>query len=135
MNKPHPVSTPDAPGAIGPYSQAVVHNGLVYCSGQLALEPHTGALVGLHPDGSGDIPAQTRQVLTNLGAVLHAAGSDFEHVLKTTVYLRDMADFPAMNAVYAEFFPGNKPARATVAVAGLPRGVHVEIDCTATRRL
>ena len=119
------VSTPDAPAAIGPYSQAVLHGGLVYCSGQIALDPATGAVV------EGGVPEQTRQVLRNLGAVLAAAGSGPERVLKTTVYLRDMADFSAMNTVYAEFFGSARPARATVAVAGLPRDVRVEIDCVA----
>ena len=116
------VSTPDAPAAIGPYSQAVLHGGLVYCSGQIALDPATGAVV------EGGVPEQTRQVLRNLGAVLAAAGSGPERVLKTTVYLRDMADFSAMNTVYAEFFGSARPARATVAVAGLPRDVRVEIE-------
>lgn len=121
----HPVSTPDAPAAIGPYSQAVVHGGLVYCSGQIAIDPATGQVV------AGDVAAQTAQVLTNLRAVLEAASSSTALVLKTTVYLRDMADFAAMNAVYAEYFPEPSPARATVAVAGLPRDVRVEIDCVA----
>lgn len=122
---PQPIVSPDAPAAIGPYSQAVVHHGLVYCSGQIALDPITGQLTG------GDVAAQTRQVLANLDAVLRAAGSDRAMVLKTTVYLRDMADFASMNAVYAEFFGGWRPARATVAVAGLPRDVSVEIDVVA----
>lgn len=120
------ISTPHAPAAIGPYSQAVTHGGLVYCSGQIALIPSTGALV------EGDVAAQTRQVLANLDAVLIGAGSDRHHVLKTTVFLRDMADFKAMNDVYAAFFGEHRPARATVAVAGLPRDVRVEIDCIAT---
>lgn len=121
-----PISTPDAPAAIGPYSQAVVHGGLVYCSGQIPLDPQTGQLVG-----GDDVAAQTARVLTNLDAVLHAAGSSRAHVLRTGVFLRDMADFAAMNAVYAEFFGETRPARATVAVAGLPRDVRVEIDCVA----
>ena len=120
------ISTTDAPAAIGPYSQAVVHGGLVYCSGQIPLDPASGTLVG-----GDDVAAQTRQVLTNLDAVLGAAGSSRAHVLRTGVFLRDMADFAAMNAVYAEFFGETRPARATVAVAGLPRDVRVEIDCIA----
>ena len=120
------ISTPHAPAAIGPYSQAMVHGGLVYCSGQIALIPSTGALV------EGDVAAQTQQVLANLDAVLVAAGSSRKNVLKTTVFLRDMADFKAMNDVYAAYFGEHRPARATVAVAGLPRDVRVEIDCIAT---
>lgn len=120
------VSTPHAPGAIGPYSQAVVHGGLVYCSGQIAIDPASGAVLA-----DADIPTQTARVLENLRAVLVAAGSSPAHVLKTTVFLRDMADFQAMNTVYASFFGDNRPARATVAVAGLPRDVRVEIDCVA----
>jgi 2-iminobutanoate/2-iminopropanoate deaminase len=114
-----------APAAIGPYSQAIVHGGLVYCSGQIALDPATGVLV------STDVAGETRQVLANLEAVLAAAGAKPSDVLKTTVFLVDMADFPAMNEVYAPFFAPHKPARATVAVAGLPRGVRVEIECIA----
>ena len=120
------ISTPDAPAAIGPYSQAVVHGDQVYCSGQIPLDPATGALVG-----GDDVAAQTRQVLANLDAVLRAAGSSRAHVLRTGVFLRDMADFAAMNTVYAEFFGDTRPARATVAVVGLPRDVRVEIDCIA----
>ena len=120
------ISTPDAPAAIGPYSQAVAHGGLVYCSGQIPLDPQTGQLVG-----GDDVAAQTARVLANLDAVLRAAGSSRAHVLRTGVFLRDMADFAAMNAVYAEFFGETRPARATVAVAGLPRDVRVEIDCVA----
>jgi reactive intermediate/imine deaminase len=121
-----PVSTPEAPAAIGPYSQAMIHGGLVYCSGQIALDPASGSLVG-----GEDVAAQAQQVLANLDAVLRAAGSRRENVLRTTVFLRDMADFAAVNAVYAEFFGDTRPARATVAVAGLPRDVRVEIDCIA----
>jgi 2-iminobutanoate/2-iminopropanoate deaminase len=119
------VSTPDAPAAIGPYSQAVAHGGLLYCSGQISIIPETGDV--LH----GTVAEQTLQVLQNLNGVLKAAGTDRGQVLKTTVYLRDMADFSEMNAVYATFFGGHRPARATVAVAGLPRDVRVEIDCIA----
>lgn len=119
------VQTSGAPAAIGPYSQAIVHDGLVYCSGQIALRPADGTLAGP------GVVAETRQALDNLAAVLAAAGSGPEHVLKTTVYLVDMADFPAMNELYAAFFGDHRPARATVAVAGLPRGVRFEIDCVA----
>lgn len=119
------VSTPDAPAAIGPYSQAVSHGGVVYCSGQIALDPVSGLIVGA------DVASQTEQVLTNLAAVLRAAGSDLSLVLKTNVFLRDMADFAEMNAVYARRFGEARPARATVAVLGLPRDVRVEIDCVA----
>lgn len=119
------VSTANAPGAIGPYSQAVVHAGLVYCSGQVALDPAKGELV------PGGIEAETRQVMKNLAGVLAAAGSAFEHVLKTNVYLQSMDEFVAMNAIYATFFPKNPPARATVEVARLPKGARVEIDCVA----
>ena len=123
------VATPPerpAPAAIGPYSQAIVAGGLVHCSGQIALDPATGELV------AGDVSAQSERVLKNLAAVLAAAGSDLARVVKCTVYLRTMGDFAAMNAVYARHFPGDAPpARATVAVADLPRGALVEIDCTA----
>lgn len=118
------VTTPGAPAAIGPYSQAVKANGLVFCSGQIALTPE-GSLA------AGDVASETRQVLTNLKAVLEAAGSSLGKVVKTTVYLRSMDDFPAMNEVYKGFFAERPPARATVAVAGLPRGVKVEVDAIA----
>lgn len=120
-----PVATPHAPAAIGPYSQAICHGGLVYCSGQIPLDPATGQMVGA------TVAAQTRQVLANLDAVLKAAGTARGRVIRTTVYLRDMNDFAAMNEVYAEFFGSTKPARATVAVAGLPKDARVEIDCIA----
>ncbi|MSQ02982.1 MAG: RidA family protein [Myxococcales bacterium] len=120
-----PISTTLAPAAIGPYSQAMVHGGLCWCSGQIALDPATGAVV------EGGVAEQTRRVLANLDAVLLAAGSERHHVLRTTVYLRDMADFAAMNTEYAAFFGSARPARATVAVAGLPKEVRVEIDCVA----
>ncbi len=120
------VSTPNAPKAVGPYSQAVVGGGLVYCSGQVALDPKTGKLVG------SDVTAQTERVLENLQAVLVAAGSSLAQVQKCNVFLRDMADFTAMNKVYERYFPApNAPARATVAVAGLPLDAKVEIDCVA----
>lgn len=119
------VSTADAPAAIGPYSQATVHGDLVYCSGQIALDPATGQVI------DGGVAEQTERVLDNLFAVLQAAGSGPGQVLKTTVYLRDMGDFAAMNTVYARRFGESRPARATVAVSGLPRDVRVEIDAIA----
>jgi 2-iminobutanoate/2-iminopropanoate deaminase len=119
------VSTEKAPKAIGPYSQAVIYNGLVYLSGQIPLDPATGQMVG------GDIAAQTERVFANLEAVLEAAGSSFGRVLKTTVFLQDMADFPRMNEVYAKRFPADAPARSTVQAARLPRDVKVEIDLIA----
>jgi 2-iminobutanoate/2-iminopropanoate deaminase len=121
------VQTPDAPQAIGPYSQAINAGNLVFCSGQIPLTPD-GALI------EGDVAAQTRQVLTNLQAVLTAAGSSLDQVVKTTVFLADMGDFAAMNTVYAEFFPANPPARSTVQVARLPRDARVEIEAIALRR-
>lgn len=123
------VSTPDAPAAIGPYSQAVVTGDLVFCSGQIALDPATAKVV------EGDARVQTQQVLTNLKHVLAAAGSGLELAVKTTVFLKDMNDYAAVNEVYATFFPGKKPpARAAVEVARLPRDVRVEIDCIALIR-
>jgi 2-iminobutanoate/2-iminopropanoate deaminase len=119
------VSTPAAPAAIGPYSQAVVSQGVVYVSGQIPLDPQSGNLV------DGDVAVQTRQVLTNLRAILEAAGSSLAAVLKTTVYLTNMGDFPRMNEVYAEFFGESLPARATVEVSRLPKDVQVEIDAIA----
>lgn len=120
------VSTAEAPQAIGPYSQAITLDNLVFCSGQIPLRPD-GSLV------EGDITAQARQVLTNLQALLAAAGSSLDQVLKTTVFLADMNEFAAMNAVYAEFFTADPPARSTVQVARLPRDVRVEIEAIATR--
>jgi 2-iminobutanoate/2-iminopropanoate deaminase len=120
------VSTEQAPKAIGPYSQAVVHNGVAYLSGQIPLDPATNQLV------EGDIAAQTERVLQNLKAVLEACGASLESVLKTTVFLKDMADFPKMNEVYARHFAQNAPARSTVQAARLPRDVSVEIDAIAS---
>jgi len=119
------VSTPQAPKAIGPYSQAVIHNGIVYLSGQIAIDPATNQLI------EGDVVAQTHRVLTNLKAVLETAGSSLESVLKTTVFLKEMADFPKMNEVYGQYFSANPPARSTVQAAKLPRDVSVEIDAIA----
>jgi 2-iminobutanoate/2-iminopropanoate deaminase len=119
------VRTDKAPAAIGPYSQAVRMGNLLFCSGQIPLDPATGELV------TGDVAAQTRQVFANLGAVLSEAGAGFEHVARTTVYLADMGDFAAMNAVYATFFSTPAPARSTIQAAGLPRNARVEIDVIA----
>ena len=120
------VATDGAPGAIGPYSQAIVAGGFVFTAGQIALIPGTGDLV------TGGAAAQTEQVMRNLRAVLEAAGSSFGRVVKATIYLADMADFAAMNEVYGRYFPEKPPARSTVAVRGLPKGVAVEIDVVAT---
>ena len=119
------ISTENAPGAIGPYSQAVKAGNMVFCSGQIPIDPATGEFV------SNDVAEQTRQVLINLSAVLKAAGTDLNNVVKTTVFLADMNDFTSMNEVYAEFFSENKPARATVQAARLPRDARVEIECIA----
>ena len=119
------ISTENAPGAIGPYSQAVKTNGLIFCSGQIPIDVATGEFV------SNDVAEQTEQVLKNLSAVLEAAGTSLNNVVKTTVFLADMNDFTAMNEVYAKYFSENKPARATVQAAGLPRGARVEIECIA----
>ncbi len=119
------ISTEKAPKAIGPYSQAVRIENMVFTAGQLGLDPATMELV------AGGIEAQTRQVLNNLKYVLEASGSSFSRVIKTTVFLSDMANFAAMNAVYAEYFPENPPARSTVAVAALPKGGLVEIEVVA----
>jgi len=119
------VDTEAAPEAIGPYSQAMVAGGWVFTAGQIALDPMTMQLVG------DDAATQTEQVLTNLGAVLTAANSELGRVVKTTVYLADMADFAAMNAVYERHFGDHRPARSTVAVRTLPKNARVEIDCVA----
>ncbi len=118
------VSTPNAPAAIGPYSQAVELNGTVYVSGQLPINPATGTM----PDG---IEAQTRQSLENIGAILKEAGLGFNDIVKTTVFMADLSMFGAMNAVYAEFFPESKPARACFQVAALPKAALVEIEAVA----
>lgn len=119
------VSTNSAPGAIGPYSQAIKANGMVFCSGQIPIDPATGEFV------SDVVNEQTEQVLKNLSEVLKAAGASLDDVVKTTVFLADMNDFVEMNEVYGRFFSDNKPARATVQAAGLPRGAKVEIECIA----
>ena len=122
------IATKGAPAAIGPYSQAVVAPAgqLVFCSGQIALDPKTGEMVG-----AGDVRVQTERVLENLGAVLAAAGASFATVVKTTIFLADLQDFGNVNEVYARYFPSQPPARATVQAAGLPRGALVEIDAIA----
>jgi len=119
------VKTEKAPRAIGPYSQGIVANGFVFVSGQIAIDPASGEL------NTGTFEDQTRQVLKNLGAVLEAAGSSFDHVVKATVFLQDMNDFSRMNQVYGEFFRSPFPARAAVQVARLPRDVKVEIEAIA----
>lgn len=119
------ISTELAPEAIGPYSQAVKYNGLIFCSGQIPLDPTTGELV------QGGIKEQTVRVLENLRAVLAAAGTSFEKVLKTTIFVQDLNDFALVNEVYGRYFPVNPPARATVQAARLPRDVKVEIEAIA----
>lgn len=119
------IETDKAPKAIGPYAQAITANGIVYTAGQIPIDPATGQFV------EGGVAAQTRRVLENLRAVLEAAGSSFDHVVKATVFLRDMTDFAAMNEVYAEYLGNIKPARSTIAAADLPRGALVEIDFIA----
>ena len=122
------ISTPDAPGAIGPYVQAVAvpAGRMVFCSGQIPLDPKTGEMVG-----AGDVRVQAARVLDNLGAVLAAAGASFADVVKTTIFLADLQDFGAVNEVYARYFPREPPARATVQAAGLPRGALIEIEAIA----
>ena len=119
------ISTPHAPAAIGPYSQAIRADGYLFCSGQLGLDPATGDFV------AGDVGAQAEQALRNLGAVLEAAGLTFGDVVKTTIFLADMADFVAVNGVYEPFVTDPPPARSTVAVAALPKGGRVEIEAIA----
>ncbi len=119
------ISTEKAPSAIGPYSQAIRIGNIVFCSGQIPIDPSTGEFV------QGGIKEQTEQVLKNLTAVLEAAGTSLKNVVKTTVFLADMNDFAAMNEVYAKFFGDNKPARSTVQAARLPRDAKVEIECIA----
>jgi 2-iminobutanoate/2-iminopropanoate deaminase len=120
-----PISTAAAPGAIGPYSQAIRAGDFLFVSGQIPLDPATGQLV------SGDIRDQAHQVLKNLGAILEAAGASYARVVKTTVYVQDLGEFAAMNEVYATYFPAPAPARATIQAARLPRDVRVEIDLVA----
>ena len=119
------VRSDDAPAPIGPYSQAIRSGKTLFCSGQIALDPASGTLI------DGDVSAQAEQVMKNLGAVLNAAGYDYGDVVKTTIFLVDMNDFAAVNDVYGRYFEASKPARSTVAVAGLPRGARVEIEAIA----
>jgi 2-iminobutanoate/2-iminopropanoate deaminase len=119
------ISTQDAPQAIGPYSQAIRANGFVFVSGQVAIDPSTQQVLG------GDVAAQTDRVLKNLSAILHAAGTSLEKVVRSTVFLKNMGDFSAMNEVYGRYFKANPPARSTVEVARLPKDVLVEIDAIA----
>jgi 2-iminobutanoate/2-iminopropanoate deaminase len=122
------VRTGEAPAAVGPYSQAIEADGLVFCAGQVGLDPATGELV------SGGLEAQAERVLRNLQAVLDAAGCSFADVVKTTCFLADIGDFAAFNAVYARFMPDPAPARSTFAVAALPKGALVEVEAIAVRR-
>lgn len=119
------VSTASAPAAIGPYSQAIIANGFVFCSGQIPLDPATKEVV------EGDITVQTERVMKNVGALLEAAGVSYANVVKTTVFLHSMDDFAAMNAVYSKYFPEQPPARSTVGNLNLPRGVLVEVEVIA----
>ncbi len=125
IESPTVIHTDAAPKAIGPYSQAIRAGDLIFTAGQIALDPATAQIV------EGGIEAQTRQVLTNLSHVLLAAGSSLSRVVKTTVFLQDLGEFAAMNAVYGEFFSAQPPARSTVQVSALPRGSRVEIECIA----
>jgi len=119
------IATPEAPAAVGPYSQAIAFGNTLFCSGQIPLVPSTGELV------TGDVTAQTEQVLKNLGAVLHANGMTYANIVKTTVFLTDLADFAKMNAVYETVFVKPFPARSTIQVAALPKGANVEIEAVA----
>jgi 2-iminobutanoate/2-iminopropanoate deaminase len=121
------ISTAEAPTAVGPYSQAIAAGGLVFCSGQIPLEPSSGVLI------EGDISSQTKRVLENLAAVLRAHGLTTEHVVKTTVFMTDLANFGEMNTVYARWFPNEPPARSTIQVAALPKGANVEIEAIACK--
>jgi 2-iminobutanoate/2-iminopropanoate deaminase len=121
------IETASAPLPVGPYSQAIVHDGLVFCSGQIPLDPKTGALV------AGEIEAQVERVMENLRAVLEAAGSGLDRVVRTTIYVTDLSLFARVNRVYGRYFPGTAPARATVQVAALPLAALVEIDAIASR--
>ena len=121
------ISTAEAPTAVGPYSQAIAAGPLLFCSGQIPLEPSTGVLI------EGDISSQTERVLQNLGAVLRAHGLGMEHVVKTTVFMTDLGNFGEMNTVYAQYFPSDPPARSTIQVAALPKGANVEIEAIALK--
>lgn len=127
MLKPHPIFTKDAPKPIGPYSQAIEAGDFIFCSGQIAIDPNTGEIV------SESVASQTDQVLTNLEAVLLAAGSGIDRVVKTTIFLKSMGDFPKVNEVYSTYFAGVPPARSTVEVSRLPKDVLVEIEAVALK--
>jgi 2-iminobutanoate/2-iminopropanoate deaminase len=120
------ISTNEAPGAIGPYSQAVRYGSFLFCSGQIPLDPKSGQII------SGDIAAQTRRVLDNIAAVLRAEGLIFDNVVKTTIFLTDLGDFQTVNEVYSSYFKQSPPARSTVQVSALPRGAKIEIDAIAS---
>jgi 2-iminobutanoate/2-iminopropanoate deaminase len=122
------IKTTEAPAAIGPYSQAIQHGNFIFCSGQIPLDPNGGAVIG-----EGDVEAQTRQVMKNVIAVLKQAGADLSHVVKATIFLKNMGDFPKVNAIYAENFKAPFPARSTVEVARLPRDVLVEVEVLAVK--
>lgn len=122
------IATEKAPSAIGPYSQGISEGGLIFVSGQIPIDPATGSFV------EGGVEAQARQSLTNLSKILEEAGSDMSHVLKTTVFLADIADFATVNGVYAEFFTAPYPTRSAVAVKDLPKGALVEVECIAARK-
>lgn len=122
------ISTAEAPAAIGPYSQAVITNGMLYASGQIPIDPATGNII------DGDISAQTRRVMQNVGAILSAAKLDFSDVVKTTVFLTDLNDFATVNSIYAEYFAEPYPARSCVQVAKLPKGVKIEVEVVAALR-
>ncbi len=122
------IQTKLAPEPIGPYSQAIETNDLIFTSGQIAIDPQTNALI------EGDVVAQAKRVFENLKAVLEAAGSDLEHVVKTTIFLKDMNDFARVNEIYAEYFGKAAPARSTVQVARLPKDVAIEVDCIAEKK-
>ena len=126
MNDIKPIRSDKAPKAVGPYSQAMLHDGMLYASGQIGLDPATGKLVG------DTVEEQTKQVTRNLSAVLAAAGADTSRILKVNIFLTDMADFPLVNTIYAEWLGEHRPARATVAVAALPLGAKVEMDLIAS---
>lgn len=121
------ISTSNAPQAIGPYSQAISLNGFVFASGQIAIDPATNSIV------EGGIEAQTKQVMKNIGAILSAAGLSYANVVKTTVFITDMASFPVVNAIYGEYFTSNPPARSCVAVSALPKGALIEIEVIASK--
>jgi 2-iminobutanoate/2-iminopropanoate deaminase len=122
------ILTKEAPAPIGPYSQAIDAGSFVFCSGQIPLDPATGEIIG-----AGDVEAQTRQVMKNISAVLKQAGADFNKVVKTTIFLKNMGDFPKVNSIYGEFFQAPFPARSTVEVARLPKDVLVEIEVIIAR--